>query len=772
MLLISGPVGSGKTALLQAMAARASRRGGWAFVVAGSVGERGHPYGILERLIQEMCAAGMAEPFPGGLDADEDFFVMMDRVGAVLRGFAAGGPVIVGVDDVHVADEQSLRALTYLIRRIESTGVVVVLNESTSYERDMTDLRVEMLHLPFCRRVRLAPLTAADIAEQLRERLGDVPDAALVPFFAQVSGGIPLLLHALIDDLATAPGSSSGEPEANFRQAVLSSLHRCAPSTADVAQAIAVLGDFAAPELVAELGSVDVALVDESIRDLREMGLLERRGFRHPHTRAAVLTGIGLRSLPRMHSRAAELLHQSGAPASAVAEQLIAAQDGGQAPWRVAILCEAAREALASGDVDSAVLSLRHAVSASADEAQRARIGVLLAAALWHTDPSRAARRLGELGQHARAGLFTVSDTLVTIDQLLWWGDFAEADELLRLVGDQECGTSGLAHLWALFRQASGRPGPRGEGRRPADSPLAQSGAMAAATFLSSAASLSLDGVTPDRADQTLLGLRAGAPLTPALSALVLLVQTGRLDEAVTWCDRLLKEEWINRAPMRRVMIATIESVALLRAGDSASALRSVREVFDAVPPPAWGVVVGLPISVAVRASTDLGDTHTARSYLAVPVPPAMFDAPYALPYLLALGRYHLAMGHPETALMHTRSCLELTRRWGVDAAGMTAGPFGLAVSRTVPRPAANPVGVDPWRLGWRRSEAASAGMDDGAKLTDAEQRVAALAAAGNTNRQIAERLFITVSTVEQHLTKIYRKLNVRSRSGLRTISH
>ncbi|MFD0817245.1 LuxR C-terminal-related transcriptional regulator [Micromonospora zhanjiangensis] len=44
----------------------------------------------------------------------------------------------------------------------------------------------------------------------------------------------------------------------------------------------------------------------------------------------------------------------------------------------------------------------------------------------------------------------------------------------------------------------------------------------------------------------------------------------------------------------------------------------------------------------------------------------------------------------------------------------------------------------------------------------------AALAAAGNTNRQIAKHLCITVSTVEQHLTKIYRKLNVRSRSGLR----
>jgi DNA-binding NarL/FixJ family response regulator len=53
--------------------------------------------------------------------------------------------------------------------------------------------------------------------------------------------------------------------------------------------------------------------------------------------------------------------------------------------------------------------------------------------------------------------------------------------------------------------------------------------------------------------------------------------------------------------------------------------------------------------------------------------------------------------------------------------------------------------------------------------LTRAEQRVAELAAAGNTNRQIAENLFITV---KQHLTKIYRKLNVRSRSGLWRFRH
>ena len=53
------------------------------------------------------------------------------------------------------------------------------------------------------------------------------------------------------------------------------------------------------------------------------------------------------------------------------------------------------------------------------------------------------------------------------------------------------------------------------------------------------------------------------------------------------------------------------------------------------------------------------------------------------------------------------------------------------------------------------------------AQLSDAEQRVAMLAAYGYTNDQIAHKLYITVSTVEQHLTRVYRKLGVAGRVEL-----
>ena len=74
----------------------------------------------------------------------------------------------------------------------------------------------------------------------------------------------------------------------------------------------------------------------------------------------------------------------------------------------------------------------------------------------------------------------------------------------------------------------------------------------------------------------------------------------------------------------------------------------------------------------------------------------------------------------------------------------------------------------DELRLtGARPRRAALSGL---ASLTPAEHRVAILAASGHTNREIAERLYVTMRTVETHLTHVFQKLDITSRSELAAV--
>ena len=63
-------------------------------------------------------------------------------------------------------------------------------------------------------------------------------------------------------------------------------------------------------------------------------------------------------------------------------------------------------------------------------------------------------------------------------------------------------------------------------------------------------------------------------------------------------------------------------------------------------------------------------------------------------------------------------------------------------------------------RIGLRRAV-----VSDG--LTPAQERVAELVAAGMSNREIASTLYMSLRSVESHLTKVYRELGVKSRSQL-----
>ncbi len=69
--------------------------------------------------------------------------------------------------------------------------------------------------------------------------------------------------------------------------------------------------------------------------------------------------------------------------------------------------------------------------------------------------------------------------------------------------------------------------------------------------------------------------------------------------------------------------------------------------------------------------------------------------------------------------------------------------------------------------VGVRAAPTGRTGTDS---LTPSELRVARLAAEGGTNREIAQALFVTEKTVETHLGRAFRKLDISSRRQLRDV--
>ncbi len=77
-------------------------------------------------------------------------------------------------------------------------------------------------------------------------------------------------------------------------------------------------------------------------------------------------------------------------------------------------------------------------------------------------------------------------------------------------------------------------------------------------------------------------------------------------------------------------------------------------------------------------------------------------------------------------------------------------------------------LGAERWAETTRRELAAISGRTAGGnELTVAERRVAELVAEGRTNREVAAALYLTERTVESHLSRVYAKVGVRSRTEL-----
>ncbi len=97
------------------------------------------------------------------------------------------------------------------------------------------------------------------------------------------------------------------------------------------------------------------------------------------------------------------------------------------------------------------------------------------------------------------------------------------------------------------------------------------------------------------------------------------------------------------------------------------------------------------------------------------------------------------------------------------DARALLAEALEVA-HRCAARPLAERAHTELLATGARPRRLVRTGLD---ALTASERRVAQLVAAGHTNREAAQALFVTPKTIEMHLSNIYRKLDVQHRSQL-----
>ncbi|MFI0731238.1 AAA family ATPase [Streptomyces sp. NPDC021225] len=163
-----------------------------------------------------------------------------------------------------------------------------------------------------------------------------------------------------------------------------------------------------------------------------------------------------------------------------------------------------------------------------------------------------------------------------------------------------------------------------------------------------------------------------------------------------------------------------------------------------------WGTSRALGLAALARGVTTGGSRGVellAESVESLSRSPARAEHARA-EYLL--GGALLEAGDPRGAREHLRTAADLAWRCGA-----------LALAKEARR-----------RLvasGGRMREITASPLD---LLTGMERTVANLAAAGAGNREIAESLFITVRTVEMHLTGVYRKLSVGHRAELGAVLH
>lgn len=441
VVLLEGEAGVGKTTLVRRFCELAA--------AAGYTVVRGHndsdcgapPYWAWIQLLRELLRrpeiAALRRHAPaslatvrrlvGGAAIDEPTQVaandrrawLFDDVADVLRRFAATGPLLMVLEDLHAADENALLMLRFLARHLESTRTLLLgtfRRDAVGAGHPLAATLTELRRVAGYTELSLAGLAEPDTAALL----GDRAAPPLVRELHRRTGGNPLFLKEILrhaanrfavdwfarDDAAALLQRDLAPP--GIRDLVAQRVGRLDPDTRAIFDAAAILGERFELTEVAHLVGRRAAAIGDDVEVLRAQGFIHAAQpatashFTHPIVREAALSLLSPRHAQQLHARAAARLERAAADARArqlprLAYHAFAALPSGS--LRRAVRCgrDAAAQAASRLAYEDAVVLYRDTIAAAAQQPraaalERAELLVALAEVASRTADQRGAR--------------------------------------------------------------------------------------------------------------------------------------------------------------------------------------------------------------------------------------------------------------------------------------------------------------------------------------------------------------------------------------------
>jgi DNA-binding SARP family transcriptional activator len=278
----------------------------------------------LTRLLPEASTAGLPPAGDGALP-------LFESVTGLIEQVAARQPLVLVLEDLHWADEMSLRLLAFVSRRIPTWPVLLV---ATAREEELADASMarrtleELTRAPGGVPVVLSPLSRPDTALLVRAltRVGsDAPTVARVEkqIWAMSEGNPFVTVEAMraLDQQSLWAGTreTSGAPllPASVRDLVARRLDRLSPRSQQMVAVAAVIGRRFDFSLLRSAGGVEERDAAEAVEELVRHRVLQAVGnqldFAHDRVRDVAYGRLLPPRRRLLHRAVAEALEAAGA---------------------------------------------------------------------------------------------------------------------------------------------------------------------------------------------------------------------------------------------------------------------------------------------------------------------------------------------------------------------------------------------------------------------------------------------------------------------------